>query len=215
MQYHHNGFRPGDPRVAEPGAPASDAAVCDVAIVGCGPAGLTLAAQLASLHGVTVQLLECKSGPLRVGQADGIACRSMEMFEAFGFADEIRREAYWVNETCFWRPATRRPTNGRPADRRPANRRPVSGRLAGDSDTITRADRIQDVADDLSHQPHTILSQARVHDFLLDHMARSPARLSPCYGLRFAGYTRDDDNPYPITAHFEPEAADGAGTTVR
>ncbi len=28
----------------------------------------------------------------------------MEMFEAFGFAERVRREAYWVNETTFWKP---------------------------------------------------------------------------------------------------------------
>ena len=28
----------------------------------------------------------------------------MEMFNAFGFAERIQREAYWVNETVFWKP---------------------------------------------------------------------------------------------------------------
>ena len=28
----------------------------------------------------------------------------MEMFQAFGFAERVKREAYWVNETVFWRP---------------------------------------------------------------------------------------------------------------
>ena len=47
MQYHTNGFRPGDPEVfdAAPGRP-QDATMpeqVDVLIVGCGPAGLTLA----------------------------------------------------------------------------------------------------------------------------------------------------------------------------
>ena len=53
MQFHLNGFRPGDPLVAEPSALAlahQDAVPgqVDVLIVGCGPAGLTLAAQLAA-----------------------------------------------------------------------------------------------------------------------------------------------------------------------
>ena len=46
MQYHLNGFRPGNPHVAEPvgaGHPATPPAQVDVLIVGCGPAGLTLA----------------------------------------------------------------------------------------------------------------------------------------------------------------------------
>ena len=73
----------------------------DVLIVGCGPAGLTLAAQMAQFPEITTRIIEQNSGPLEVGQADGIACRSMEMFEAFGFAHKVEREAYWVNETCF------------------------------------------------------------------------------------------------------------------
>ena len=52
MQYHLNGFVPGDPDIApaEParavGKMASPSHV-DVIIAGCGPAGLCLAAQLA------------------------------------------------------------------------------------------------------------------------------------------------------------------------
>ena len=53
----------------------------DVLIVGCGPAGLTLAAQLSTLGNVSVRIAERKPGPLEVGQADGVACRSIEMFE--------------------------------------------------------------------------------------------------------------------------------------
>ena len=52
----------------------------DVAIVGCGPAGLTLAAQLSVIGGVRVRIFDRKPGPLEVGQADGIACRSMKLF---------------------------------------------------------------------------------------------------------------------------------------
>ena len=54
MQFHLNGFRPGDPEILEPTAAASsghDALpdALDVLIVGCGPAGLTLAAQLVGV----------------------------------------------------------------------------------------------------------------------------------------------------------------------
>ena len=40
-----------------------------------------------------------------MGQADGIACRTVDMFEAFGLGQKLVREAYWVNETVFWRPS--------------------------------------------------------------------------------------------------------------
>ena len=76
----------------------------DVLIVGCGPAGLTLAAQLAAFPDIKTRIVEQKSGPLLLGQADGIACRTMEMFEAFGFSERVLKEAYWINETTFWKP---------------------------------------------------------------------------------------------------------------
>ena len=43
-----------------------------------------------------------------LGQADGVACRTMEMFEAFGFSERVLKEAYWVNETSFWKPDPKR-----------------------------------------------------------------------------------------------------------
>ena len=91
MQFHLNGFRPGDPTITPAtvteqtdGMPAE----VDVLIVGSGPAGLTLAAQLSAFPDITTRLIEAKAGPMEKGQADGVSCRSMEMFEAFGFAEE-------------------------------------------------------------------------------------------------------------------------------
>src|SRR3954468_17440671 len=109
MQFHLNGFRPGDPHVRDvaPNVPAHADAVpqeVDVLIVGCGPAGLTLAAQLSAFPDIRTAIVEQKSGPLLRGQADGIACRTMEMFEAFGFAERVTKEACWINETSFWKP---------------------------------------------------------------------------------------------------------------
>ena len=168
MQFHLDSFRVGDPDLGAPNAAAdmlanTDAlpAEVDVLIVGCGPAGLTLAAQLAAFPDIKTRIIEQKPGPLQLGQADGVACRSMEMFEAFGIRERVEREAYWVNETAFWKP--------------------------GPGGDITRHGLIQDVEDGLSPYPHVILNQARIHDFLLDAMARSPNRLTPNYGRRFLG----------------------------
>lgn len=179
MQYHLNGYRPGDPSIVEPVDGVDiPSATADVLIIGCGPAGLTLAAQLAAFPQTVTRIFELKSGPLEKGQADGVACRSMEMFEAFGFADKVAKEAYWVNETTFWRPSS-----------------------VGDG--IARADRIQDVEDGLSEMPHTILNQARVHDFYLDVMKNSPRRLVPDYNRRLVELVTTDDPVYPVTATFD------------
>ncbi len=104
MQFHLDGVRPGDPSISEPADPdhiahAGDGLLdeVDVLIVGCGPAGLTLAAQLAAFPDITTRIVEQDAGRLLLGRADGIACRTMEVFEAFGFSDRVLKESYWVN----------------------------------------------------------------------------------------------------------------------
>jgi phenol 2-monooxygenase len=119
MQFHLNGFKPGDPSLSE--APerldARQSSEVDVLIVGCGPAGLTLAAQLSAFPDIRTRIIEQKPGPLSLGQADGIACRTMEMFEAFGFSERVLKESYWVNETVFAAAEFRTPKTGCPSSR--------------------------------------------------------------------------------------------------
>ena len=103
VQFYLNGYRPGDPLVARPHPavaerPAGLPEKVDVLIVGCGPAGLVLAAQLAAFPDLTIAVVDRREGPLEVGQADGVACRTVEMFEAFGLADQLVTEGYWVNQ---------------------------------------------------------------------------------------------------------------------
>ena len=176
MQFHLNGYHPGDPAVlSHPDAPAE----VDVLIIGCGPAGLTLAAQMAAFPDLTTRIIDVKPGPLLTGQADGIACRTMEMFEAFGFSERVLREAYWVNETSFWRPGE------------------------ADGPALVRGGRIQDTEDGLSEFPHVILNQARVHDFFLQTMRNAPARLQPDYGLRVAKLEIEHGATHPVTVTLE------------
>ena len=182
MQFHQNGFRTGDPSIldAAPNAQSQNEKlpdVADVLIVGCGPAGLTLAAQLAQFQDIKTIITEQKSGPLQLGQADGVACRTMEMFEAFGFAEKVLKESYWVNETTFWKPN------------------------ASDPSHIARSGRVPDVEEGLSHMPHVILNQARVHDFYLQEMKNSSTRLVPFYNRKLVNLVRGTDNI--VTASYE------------
>src|SRR5205085_11757962 len=115
MQSCPDGYRPGDPFIADPHPSVADRRdglpdEVDVLIVGCGPAGLVLAAQLAQFPDIRTAVVDRRDGPLEVGQADGVACRTVEMFEAFGLADRLLREGYWVNEVCFWRSEDRKST---------------------------------------------------------------------------------------------------------
>ena len=96
------------------------------------------------------------------------------MFEAFGLGEKLVREAYWVNETVFWRPS--------PQDR----------------SRIVRTGRIQDVEDGLSELPHVIVNQARLQQYLLDYMRMSPTRLEPDYGLEFVTLKVEPDGEHPV-----------------
>lgn len=199
MQFHLNGFQPGDPEVADPaervqasGAAGAVPDEVDVLIVGCGPAGLTLAAQLAQFPDIKTCIVEQKPGRLLVGQADGIACRTMEMFHAYGFSERVLKEAYWVNETTFWKPDERAP------------------------EAIVRSGRVQDVEDGLSEFPHVILNQARIHDGFLDVMRKSPAKLEPHYGRRLLDLQVDPaagPADHAVTARLE--RVEGAVETIK
>ncbi len=186
MQYHVDGFRPGDPDVHEAAPCRREPAGChrplpkrvDVLIVGTGPAGLCLAAQLARFPEIDTMIVESSPGNIEKGKADGINVRTMEMFQAFGFADLVKRESYWVNQTSFWMPDPDNPAH------------------------IRRFGRVQDVADDSSEMPHILINQARLHQFFLDVMKNAPTRLAPDYGWAMKGLevdTSTDDHPVTVT----------------
>jgi phenol 2-monooxygenase (NADPH) len=193
MQFHLNGFEPGDPDISDltqryPASVSSGTVPkeVDILIVGCGPAGLTLAAQLSAFPDIKTCIVEQKPGPLLRGQADGVACRTMEMFQAYGFSERVLKEACWINETTFWKP------DGKQRDH------------------IVRSGRVQDTEDGLSEFPHVVLNQARVHDFFLDVMRKSPTRLEPHYARRLLDLQIEPDatsgnNAYPfqVTARLE------------
>jgi phenol 2-monooxygenase (NADPH) len=201
MQFYLNGYKPGDPFIEDPhpsvakrprGLPQD----ADVVIIGCGPAGLVLAAQMANFPEIRTVVIDRKDVPLEVGQADGVACRTVELMEAFGLADRLVNEGYWVNEVAFWGPD--------PQDRT----------------KITRAGRIQDVKEGLSEMPHVIVNQARMLAYLLDHMERSASKLQPFYGLHASDIQIDpsSSSEYPVTVtlqHLKEFKETGEISTIR
>jgi phenol 2-monooxygenase len=201
MQFYLDGYRTGDPSIEQPhpsvahrpqGLPED----VDVLIVGCGPAGLVLAAQLANFPDVRTAIVDRRDGPLEVGQADGVAVRTVEMFEAFGLAGRLVDEAYWVNEVTFWRPD--------PDDRA----------------RITRTGRVRDTEEGLSEFPHVIVNQARMLAFLREHMAHSASRLEPFYGLHATDVqvdpTGSSEHPVTVTLqHLENSQPTGETSTIR
>ena len=162
-------YEPGDPDTFPATSnsekrPKSLPDALDVLIVGSGPAGMVLAAQLSTFPSICTRLIERRSGPLQVGQADGVTCRTVEMFEAFGLERETRpRSSYWVNETVFWRPFRRRIAR-----------------------KIMRTGRVQDTEDGLSEFPHLIVNQARLLRVSSGSDAqKSPTRLVPDFNQDF------------------------------
>ncbi|MCU1517725.1 MAG: putative flavoprotein monooxygenase [Pseudarthrobacter sp.] len=180
MQFHHHGYVSGDPRV-EPAAgvgldrPAELPDEVDVLIVGTGPAGMLAAAQLAQFPNVTTRIVERRPGRLAIGQADGIQARSVETFQAFGFAERITAEAYRITEMAFWKPD---PT---------------------DHSRIVRAARAVDDEMGISEFPHLIVNQARVLDYFAEFMANSPTRMAPDYGYEFQSLSVADEGEYPVS----------------
>ncbi|WP_028880409.1 FAD-dependent monooxygenase [Terasakiella pusilla] len=185
MQYYVDGFRGGNPdqknaaptrRDFSPHTPLPEEV--DVLIVGTGPAGLCLAAQLSQFPDISTMIVEAQPTNIEKGKADGINTRTMEMFQAFGFADTIKRESYWVNQTSFWMPNPENPKE------------------------IKRIGRVQDVADDSSEMPHILINQARIHELFINVMKNAPTRMQPDYNWSVCDLkidTTTEDHPVTVT----------------
>ena len=195
MQFHHHGYVSGDPRVL----PASGTGIdrpddipdeVDVLIVGSGPAGMLMAAQLAQFPGVTTRIIERREGRLVLGQADGIQPRSVETFQAFGFAGRIIAEAYNIGWMNFWAPDPENPGS------------------------IVRTTRTEDYGFKISEFPHLIVNQARVLDYFAEAARGGPARIEPDYGIEFLGLTVPEAEGEPVEVRVR-SLATGAQRAIR
>lgn len=194
MQYYLNGYQFGDPELRAPAPgfehpPENLPDTVNVLIAGTGPAGLVLAAQLSTFSGFTTRIVERRAGPLELGHADGVSCRTVEMLDAFGLSSQLMREACWINETVFWRPD------------------------AQDRSRIARTGRVDDAAGELSEMPHIIVNQARLQQHLLEYMEKSPTRLTPDYGLEVVRVEVAESGDHPVAVTLRPTQG-GAERTV-
>lgn len=142
----------------------------DVLICGSGSAGLSAAIWLARF-GISFKVLERRDGPLQIGQADGVQCRTVEIFESLGISEPLLKEAYHVMELTFWAP------DGHGG--------------------IRRNDVGLDTEPGLSHQPHLILNQARIHDIMMAEVRRlrGPGDDWIEYGCDVQGLTVREETP--------------------
>ncbi len=192
MQFHHHGYVSGDPRVLPAEGlgldrPSDLPDEMDLLIVGSGPAGMLLAAQMSQYPDVNTRMIEKRDGRLVLGQADGIQPRSVETFQAFGFAERIVAEAYNIGWMNFWGPDPENPAN------------------------IVRTARTEDYALKISEFPHLIVNQARVLDYFAEAAAHGPGRITPDYGVEFLGLTVHDEGEYPVEVRVRYVAGARAG----
>ncbi|WP_313816614.1 FAD-dependent monooxygenase [Citricoccus sp.] len=179
MLFHHNGYVSGDPRVQPAAGVGVDRSpelpeTMDVLVVGAGPAGMTATAQLASFPEVMTCLVDRRPERLGIGQADGIQARSVETFQAFGFAEEIVAEAYHLTEMNFWKPDPQ------------------------ESGHIIRTARAVDDPAGVSEFPHLIVNQARVLDYFARFARHAPSRTEPYWGWEFVSL-EVGEGEYPVT----------------
>ncbi len=101
-----------------------------------------------------------------MGQADGVQCRTVEIFESFGLVEDLLKESYHVHEIAFWSP--------------------------GPDGFIKRTHFAPDTEPGISHQPHVILNQARINSIMMDEIQRIAGETVIAYNYEVRGVEIDD-----------------------
>ncbi|KAI9843805.1 MAG: hypothetical protein M1837_006065 [Sclerophora amabilis] len=160
-------------------APAPSSSV-DVLIIGAGPAGLMCATWM-SRCGIKTRIVDKRSTKVFNGQADGIQCRTLEIFDSFGFAHRVWRESNHMLEICLWNP--------------------------NEKGELRRSDRIPDTIPNISRFQEVVLHQGRIERFFLDSLAQhSEIRVERGVlpkSLDFDASKADDEDAYPITVSLQ------------
>ena len=151
----------------------------DVLICGSGSAGLCAAVWLARF-GISYKILERRDGPLKIGQADGVQTRTVEIFDSFGIAEDLLKESYHVLEVAFWAPDQE-----------------AQGEVKG----IKRTKYAADKETEISHQPHVILNQARLNAMMTGLLGPKPPIEYECEvkGVEVDSAAAKDQAAYPVT----------------
>ncbi|RPA96103.1 hypothetical protein L873DRAFT_1695560 [Choiromyces venosus 120613-1] len=73
----------------------------DVLVVGAGPAGLMLAAQLVRA-GIPIKIIDERIDKTSTGRADGLQPKTLETFKQLGIADGILKKGVKIYDYSFW-----------------------------------------------------------------------------------------------------------------
>lgn len=97
---------------------------------------------LSTFSGLKVRLVEKRNTRVFAGQADGLQCRTLEVFQSFGMAQKAMNDANPMWEICFWDPE------------------PKTGK-------IVRTARIPDMTPGISRFTQNVLHQGKNHNITL------------------------------------------------
>lgn len=198
MQFHYEGYSTGDPlqmRAEGSGLnrPEELPETMDVLVVGAGPAGTIAAAQLSRFPNISTRLVERSDRRLELANADGVHSRTIETFQAFGFAHEILAEAHEITDMAFWKPDPENPSQ------------------------IIRDNSTRELPQHISEFPMALLTQTRIIDHFNRFMKNAPTRMEPDYGYEFVDFHEVDDAEnaeYPIMVTLRRTAGPHEGEEV-
>jgi phenol 2-monooxygenase (NADPH) len=103
-----------------------------------------MAATWFSRCGINARIVDKRGTKIFNGQADGLQCRTLEIFDSFEFADRAWKESNHMIEICLWNP----------------NKQGI----------IRRSDRIPDTIPNISRFQQVVLHQGRIERFFLDSL---------------------------------------------
>jgi phenol 2-monooxygenase len=126
--------------------------------------------------GINARIVDKRGTKIYNGQADGLQCRTLEIFDSFGFADRAWKESNHMLEICLWNP--------------------------NEQGIIRRSDRIPDTIPGISRFQQVVLHQGRIERFFLDSLKEhSDIRVERGVlpeSLYFDEAESENDDAYPI-----------------
>ncbi|KAI1166652.1 FAD binding domain-containing protein [Nemania serpens] len=157
----------------------------DVAIIGAGPAGLTLAVILGRL-GINTGVFDERSDQTAIGRADGIQPKTIETLQMLNLGDQLLRNGVKVYDICMWRGSATSPAR-----------------------RIGREVHYPASAVDVLHPYILLCHQGMVESVLIDDLRDSGISVSRSHSFTRFDYVSDETSG-PLDLSFDTINADAA-----